>query len=79
MSESQNKMILEYLAHGNKLTTLQALELFGCFRLASRINDLRQAGHDIHTEMLKNEETGKRYAEYSIIAVKEPELPLGQW
>ena len=47
MSESQNKLILEYLEIGNKITPLEALNNFGCFRLSSRIFDLRQKGHNI--------------------------------
>lgn len=33
----------------NGITPLDALEVVGSFRLAARINDLRNAGHDIET------------------------------
>ena len=64
MSESQNKQILEYLKIGNKITSLEALNTFGCFRLSSRIFDLRQKGHNIVTH--KKKVDGKTFAEYSL-------------
>ena len=64
MSESQNKLILEYLEIGNKITALEALNNFGCFRLSSRIFDLRQKGHNIITH--KKKVDGKTFAEYSL-------------
>ncbi len=61
---SQNEKILEHLKNGNTITPLEALERFGCMRLGSRINDLRE-DHIIETE---NEENGgKRYARYRYV------------
>jgi hypothetical protein len=37
--------------------------MFRCFRLAARIGELREAGHDIKTEMVDNH-NGGRHAEY---------------
>ena len=65
-SASQNKRIRAYLEAGNKLTQQKALDLFGCFRLASRIHDLRDAGMSIGKEMIITP-TGKRVAEYSVV------------
>ena len=39
-SESQNKRIFAYLMEGHRITSLEALKLFGCMRLASRISDI---------------------------------------
>lgn len=64
-SESQNAKILAWLENGNKITALEALNLFGCFRLASRIHDLRERGHNICKEMII-QPNGKRVAEYSM-------------
>jgi len=47
---SQNARILTHLQAGHSLTPLGALEMFGCFRLAARVYDLRQAGHDIRED-----------------------------
>lgn len=48
----QNKQILAYLKAGNRITPIEALERFGCFRLAARIHDLRQSGHQIERELV---------------------------
>ena len=60
---SQNKQILEYLEKGNPLSPLLALELFGCFRLSARINELKKAGYPINTHKL-NTPDGKCVALY---------------
>jgi len=64
-SESQNAKILSWLENGNKITALEALQLFGCFRLASRVHDLRERGHNITKEMII-QPNGKRVAQYSL-------------
>ena len=50
--------------NGRSLTTLEALTMFGCFRLAARISNLREEGMDIHTEIV--EINHKRVARYSL-------------
>ena len=64
-SESQNAKILNWLEKGNKITQLDALKLFGCFRLSSRIFDLRERGFEIDTKRVKTN-TGKWICEYSL-------------
>jgi len=64
-SESQNAKIRAWLEAGNTLTQLQALKLFGCFRLASRIHDLRDRGLNIIKQMVTGD-NGKRYAQYQL-------------
>ena len=59
---SQSDAILEHLKAGNSITPVDALRDFGCFRLAARIDDLRQRGHDIETVTEKR--NGKKYARY---------------
>lgn len=49
-TQSQSAQILAFLSEGKPLTPLLALEKFGCFRLAARIKDLRNAGYLISTE-----------------------------
>ena len=65
--ESQNRMILGHLKEFKSITSLDALSEFGCFRLAARIKDLRDAGHHIHTEMVELPRGGQRIAEYTLI------------
>jgi hypothetical protein len=62
---SQNKQIADYLKKGKKLTTLDALTKFGCFRLAARISDLRNDGMNIATKIVKLE-NNKQVAQYSL-------------
>jgi hypothetical protein len=45
--KSQNAKILNYLKTKKPLTTRDAQELFSCYRLASRVYDLRSQGHPI--------------------------------
>jgi hypothetical protein len=47
--QSQCDAILAFLRRGGMITQLEALDLFGVLRLASRINDLRNRGHVIET------------------------------
>ena len=62
---SQNKQIADYLNKGKKLTTIDALNKFGCFRLAARIADLRNEGMNIVTRTIKLENK-KQIAQYSV-------------
>jgi hypothetical protein len=61
---SQTTDILNLLQSG-PLTALDALERIGCFRLASRINDLRKAGHNIQTNTITLP-NGKQIAQYTL-------------
>ncbi len=68
--KSQNQMILDHLMEHGHINQLEALGNLGIMRLASRINDLRSAGHPIITEMItvtnRRQETC-RVAEYRLI------------
>ena len=62
---SQNKRIAEWLKAGNSITAMEALNMFNCFRLASRINDLRKRGMEIITEKILTP-NGKMVASYKM-------------
>jgi len=47
---SQATQILKWLQSGKRLTPQDALREFGCFRLAARVNDLRQDSYAINTD-----------------------------
>ena len=64
MSKTQNETILQYLKQGHELTSLDALNLFGCFRLAARISDLKDSGIDIRDDFVTK--NGKSYKKYWI-------------
>ena len=50
---SHTKDIARYLAEHGSITALEALEEFGCFRLAARIYDIRSRGIDVMAADLK--------------------------
>lgn len=62
---SQQNDILHHLRKIGPLTPLEALKLYGCFRLASRIKELREKGHPIETIRLDVED-GKTVAQYML-------------
>ena len=64
---SQASRILSHLKR-RPITPLQALDLYGCMRLAARVADLRERGHKIITEPL--EINGKRIARYRLVQQK---------
>lgn len=64
-TQSQTKRILAYLQDGNAITPIEALDLFGCFRLGARIADIKKLGYDIVTEMVTVRDN-KRVARYHL-------------
>ena len=68
MKITQCERIIEYLMEFGAITQLEAIRDLGCFRLASRISDLKKQGHNIVSEMVavKNRWGEKTYvASYS--------------
>ncbi len=63
--KTQKQQIKDYLSKGKKITPIQALNKFGCFRLAARISDLRKEGLNIATKNVTKD--GKTFASYSVI------------
>jgi hypothetical protein len=63
--DSQKALIKGWLLNGYSLTQLEALNQFGCFRLAARIADIRDEGFHIVTDMVTLE-NGKRVARYFV-------------
>ena len=62
---SQNDWVFNELRSGRSLTAKQAMDRRGIMRLASRINDLREWGSVIVTEMVK---VKNRYGKTCIVA-----------
>lgn len=66
-TSSQTAKIKAWLLEGKSITPLDALNLFGCFRLGARIWDLRNDDADplpIEMELIENGD--KRFAKYRI-------------
>jgi hypothetical protein len=61
---TQSEAILEHLKSGLPLTPLEALERFGCLRLAARCREIREAGYPIETTIRR--EGRKHWAEYRL-------------
>lgn len=59
---SQCKRILAYMQGHGSISTLEALEYCGSFRLSARIKNLRDAGYMIQTT--NETKNGKTYARY---------------
>lgn len=65
MKESQNSMIARYIEeHDEGITPIDALNLFGCFRLSARISDLRHDGYNIVS--IRETKNGKTYCRYRL-------------
>jgi hypothetical protein len=62
----QAKTVLAYMKKGNHITALEALGVFGVYRLAARILEIRQAGYVVTTARLTDAQ-GKQYARYTLL------------
>ena len=66
---TQTQTILEMLKRG-PVTAIDALSKCNCFRLAARIKNLRDAGHDITTHNITLP-SGKVVAQYTLNQLKK--------
>lgn len=65
IGNEQSTKILNHMLSGGSITALEALQLFGCLRLAARIHDIRGMGIEVKSGSMTTE-TGKRIAVYSL-------------
>lgn len=65
---NHNTAIIQHLEDRGRITPMEALRKFGCFRLSARIYDLRKMGYDIVTESVTRKSHGvvKTFARYSL-------------
>ena len=64
---TQVERIADYLKQGNSITALEALQKFDCFRLTSRICDIRKRyGWNIASKRIVTP-SGKIVAQYELI------------
>lgn len=61
---TQTEMVLEYIREFGSITPLDAMRDLGCYRLASRISDLKRQGYKIEG---KREAVPNRYGKKSYI------------
>ena len=62
---TQTEMIEQALLEGAEITALEALQSFGCLRLAARIADLKAQGMEINSER-RTTSNGANVAVYSL-------------
>lgn len=62
---SQRDQILAHLERHGRITPLEALDRYGCFRLGARVYELREAGVNIDT---KRKEVKTRRGSKSVVA-----------
>ena len=67
---SQKEQIHDHLKKRGKITSLEALVLFGCFRLSARIWDLRREGVPIPPHVMIDV-NGKKVAEFHLMNFDE--------
>lgn len=72
---TQTQKIKAALEAGVAITPIDALNLYGCFRLAARIDELRKEGMDIET--VTQTRNGKRYAAYVMRGHSLPSFGIG--
>ena len=64
-SQSQESKILDYMLRGHRITPIEALNLFGSFRLGARIAEIRKRGFSVQSEFVTTP-SGKRVKAYWI-------------
>jgi hypothetical protein len=62
---TQKDNVLKHLKSGREINSLDALEQYGCFRLAAVIWNLRDEGHKIITSPVISK-YGKSFASYKL-------------
>ena len=72
---SKRDKVLAHLVSGKELTPLDALSLYGSYRLGAIIFDLRKDGYNIKTDIAK----GTRHAIYSLIKSDNKEVFDSKW
>lgn len=76
-TESQNALICQHLRNGNSITPMEALDLFGCLRLADRIHDIKGQGFHIESNWVYF--NGKQYKEYFMPEAKPKKMTRFKW
>jgi hypothetical protein len=69
-TRTHKAQILAYLQSGNSITPLDALQLFGCFRLGARIFDLRKSGVEILMERRKSVNQNGHLTQFAMYHLK---------
>jgi hypothetical protein len=60
---NQSEQLLAYIKKNGTVTPMEALIKLGIYRTAARVYDLRNAGHNIQTDIVETQ-SGARVARY---------------
>jgi len=69
---TQEQMVLEHLQSGKSITPIDALNLYGCFRLSAIIFNLKRDGHDIIMQRVNRND--KWFGKYTLFVDGKPVL-----
>ena len=70
---TQCEEVLRHLQTRGSITALEAIDLYGCMRLAARISDLKKQGHGISAKSITTK-GGATIARYSLTNITQPSL-----
>lgn len=68
-NQTQCQRIIEYIVKHRSITSAEAMDEFGCYRLASRIHDLKKRGYPINSFMVHGKNRygkGTKYKMYTL-------------
>jgi hypothetical protein len=71
--KTQKEKVRQYLESGRSITPIEALEMFGSFRLGAIIFTLREEGMPIKTDFVTNRYKTK-FAKYTLEQKIQPSL-----
>lgn len=72
MAKTQNEMIYEHMKKHGSITSMEAFELYGITRLASRIHDLRNIyGVRIVSDSITKKNRSGKLVSYSRYRIRE--------
>jgi hypothetical protein len=77
MTMSQTQMILNHLQKNKGITSMEAISEYGITRLASRIHELRESGHNIQNfweESVNRYGVKVKYVRYVLIKKEKKDL-----
>lgn len=68
---TQCEKILDHMRARGSITSMQAMQEYGIMRLASRINDLREAGFAIAKQTIKGKNRYGEHVSYAAYRLEE--------
>lgn len=70
MKKNQTTAIKDHFESGKSLTSLEAIRLYGCTRLADKVFRLKKQGYVFHTEIMTSTSMYGypcKYAKYTLV------------